>query len=609
MLGGYMNKVLRINLTTGEIRTEPLDLNMARKFLGGRGFASYTLYKELKKGIDPLGPENKLIMASGPLAGLFHPCSSKITFAAKSPLTGIYGDSNMGGHLAAELKYAGYDMVIFEGSSNKPVYIVIDDDKVEIRDASHLWGKGTIETEKQLKDELGDDFQIAVIGPAGENLVKVAIIRHDFGRESGRTGVGAVMGSKKIKAIAVRGTKSIPVADFDEYLRIGKEMFKSLMSSPIFPEFQRYGTTMVVDWVNEIGAFPTRNFATGYHENYKELNGTAMKERVWIHDKACGFCPIACGNYSRVEYKGKTYYVEGPEYETIGMIGGCCVMPSIYEVTYGNYVCDNLGLDTISTGAIIAFAYECYEKGIITKNDTNGLELRWGDIESFAKLAEMIAKREGIGNILAEGVKKAAESFGKDSIKFAMQVKGMEISAYESHWAPAMLLAYATCDIGAHHNRAWAITYDIEVGREKITKDKAERVVFLQHARPMFDALGVCRLTWVECGLNLEYYAKIYSAVTGWETTLNDLLKCAERAWNQNRLFAIREIPDFGRKYDYPPARWMEEPAISGPTKGRLIPKEDVDKLLDFYYEVRGWDKYGRPTPEKIKELELEVTE
>ncbi len=609
MVGGYMNKVLRINLSSGDIRTEPLDMEMARKFLGGRGFASYILYKELKKGVDPLGPENKLVMASGPLSGLFHPCSSKITFAAKSPLTGLYGDSNMGGHMASELKYAGYDMVIFEGAADKPVYIVIDDDKVEIRDASHLWGKGTIETEKLLKKELGEDFQVAVIGPAGENLVKVAIIRHDFGRESGRTGIGAVMGSKKIKAIAVRGTKSIPVANFDEYLKLGKEMFKSVMANEVFPELQRYGTPMVVDWVNEIGAFPTKNFSTGYHEKHKEMNGPTMRERVVVHDKACGFCPIACGKYSVVEYNGKKYYVEGPEYETIGMIGGSNTMPSIYEVTYGNYVCDDLGLDTISTGGIIAFATECYEKGIITKEDTGGLELKWGDIDVFIKLAEMIAKREGIGNILAEGTKKAAERFGKDAIKFAMQVKGMEISAYESHWAPSMLLAYATCDIGAHHNRAWAITYDIEVGRDKISKDKAEKVVYLQHVRPMFDALGVCRFTWVECGIDLEYYAKLYSAVTGWETSLDELLKAAERAWNQNRLFAIREIPDFGRKYDYPPARWMEEPATSGPSKGKLVPKEDVDKLLDFYYEVRGWDKSGRPTPEKIKELGLEVIE
>jgi aldehyde:ferredoxin oxidoreductase len=329
-----------------------------------------------------------------------------------------------------------------------------------------------------------------------------------------------------------------------------------------------------------------------------------MQKETIVSNKACFGCPMACGKYARVRKDGKDYYVEGPEYETAALIGGDCAVGNITDLTYGNWLCDELGIDTISGGSVAAFAMECFEKGIIGKKDTDGMALRFGDIKSFEWLMNKIARREGIGAILAEGVKTAAQKFDKGAEKFAMQIKGLEISGYESRKAPAMLLAYMTCDIGAHHNRAWAITHDIAVGRDKI-EGKAKRVIELQHIRPLFDMLGCCRLQWVELELSLEYYPKFLKVATGMDYTLDQLLECSERVWNLTRLFLIRENKDFSQQFDYPPPRVYEEPVQNGPTKGSMVKKEDIDKLLAEYYALRGWDKTGKPTNAKLKELNL----
>ena len=603
MLYGYAGKILRVNLGDRTWKTEPLDPQVAKDFLGGRGFISKILYDEVKPGTDPLGPDNKLIMASGPLAGTFFPCTGKVEFGAKSPATGGYGDSNMGGHLAPEMKYAGYDAVIFEGIADGPCYVYIDDDVVQVRDASAYWGKGAIETEKMLKDDLGEDFQIATIGPAGENLVKYACISHDFGRQSGRTGVGCVMGSKKLKAIAVRGSQSVPLPDPEKTLELGKKMFDVCFSKPGFKEWTPFGTAGVTDWVNEVGSFPTKNFQTGYFDKYKEINGKALRDKIHILDKGCFGCPIPCGKYSKAKVPQGEIHVEGPEYETIAMVGGDCLIGSIEEVAYANYVMDELGIDTISGGNTVAFALECFEKGIITEEDT-GKKLAFGDLDSVVYLSEKIAKREGIGDILAEGVRDAAARFGQGSERFAIHVKGLELSGYEPRNAPAMMLAYMTADIGAHHNRAWAITYDIASGRENL-EGKAEKTIELQHVRPLFDMMGACRFPWVEISFELEYYPEILSTITGQDYTWEHMLHLSERVWNMNRAFNILHIPGFGRSYDYPPARFYEEPIPSGPTKGGNIKKDQLESLLDRYYEVRGWDKNGIPTREKLEALGL----
>ncbi len=602
---GYAGKILRVDLSAGKISHEPLTEELVDNYIGGRGFGAYYVYNEVPPGADPCGPDNRLVIASGPFAGVFLPSGAKTSISAKSPATGLYGDSNVGGHLAGELKYAGIDAIIVEGRTPVPSYLFIDDDRVEIRSATHLWGKGAIKTEEVLKEELGDEFQIATIGPAGENRVVFACINHDFGRQAGRCGMGAVMGSKNLKAIAVRGTQGVPVADMDGLKSVATVMFRELMQDPGLKIWQDLGLAQVTTWANSIAALPTRNFRENFYEDVNGLSGELMKETIVVGDKACFACPMATGKLCKASFRGKTVLVEGPEYETTALIGSNCALRSIEEVAFANYVCDELGLDTISAGNVVAFVMECFEKGIITKEDTGGIEAKFGSLDAFCDLAHLIARREGIGNILADGVAGASKAWGEESSRIAIHVKGLEWSGYESRGAPSMMLAYMTCDIGAHHNRAWSVTHDIAVGRD-IIKGKAAKVVEFQHVRPLFDCFGVCRLQWVELGLPLEHYAKLYPVVTGMDDSWEDLLVKSERIWNLTRAFAVREREDFGRADDWPPARFYEEPVPDGPLAGFRITEDDLNTLLDEYYEARGWDENGRPKAETLIRLGLE---
>jgi len=604
-LEGYAGCLLRVDPGTKTARKDPLDPGLAKDFLGGRGFVAKLLYDEVPPGTDPLGPENKVIIATGPLSGLFLPACGKVAFGAKSPLTGGYGDSNMGGHFGPEVKYAGYDAIVIEGASPKPCYIFIDDDRVEVRDAARLWGKGSFETEAALKAELGEDFQVASIGPAGENGCLYACISHDWGRQAGRTGVGTVLGAKKVKALAVRGSKTIRVADPQGAFAKGKEMFRACFAKPGFKEWMTQGTAGVTDWVNEMGAFPTRDFSTGYFEGHKKINGQALLDKIWVTHKGCFCCPIPCGKYSRGVLDGKEFYVEGPEYESIALLGGNLMLDDITEVAYANHVCDDLGIDTISGGAVVGFALECFERGIIGAREV-GREVRFGDLESVVYLLEHIARREGIGEALSLGVKRCAERWGRGAERFAPHVKGMEFSGYESRWAPAMMLAYMTADIGAHHNRAWAITFDAAVGRDKL-EGKAAKVIELQHIRPLFDALGLCRLPWVEIAFELQHYADIFPLITGIPYTWDDLLGVSERVFNLTRAFNFRHVPGFGRGFDYPAPRFYEDPVPSGPAQGKVIGRDKLDFLLDDYYKLRGWDEDGRPAAKTLKRLGLDA--
>lgn len=602
-MDGYAGTILRVNLTTGEVRKEAYDAEVARDFLGGRGFGIFTLYREVPAGTDPLSPQNKLIASTGPLSGLLVPGAGKMDWTTKSPQTGGYASASVGGHLTAELKYAGYDAIILEGASDKPVYLYIDDDTVELRRASDLWGRGSITVEEMLKKKLGEDFQIATIGPAGENLVKYACITHDFGRQAGRGGVGAVMGAKKLKAIAVRGTQTIPVANPDAYWARSKSMYRACKQAPALEAWQRYGTTIVTSWCDEVGALPTRNFQQGSFEAGKNLYGDVMRERIVITDKGCFGCPSPCGKYSNAKKYG--IFVEGPEYETIALCGSNCALSDIEDVAYANYLCDELGVDTISAGNAIAFAMECHERGVLGPSDTNGLDLRFGNAPAVFGMIERIARREGLGDLLAEGVKEAAKHLGQGSEDLAVHVKGMEQSGYETHNATSMLLAYMTCDVGAHHNRAWAITYDLEVGRDRVAPDKVAKVIELQHIRPLFDALGACRLQWVELGIDVTEYAPMMTAVTGVDRSWEDLLKISERIWNLTRMYWAREVDGFGRDWDSPPPRFYKEAATGGPTAGQLTTFEDAQRMLDMYYEQRGWDENGIPKAETLAGLGL----
>jgi aldehyde:ferredoxin oxidoreductase len=605
VIPGYGGRILRINLSDKKTTTEPTPDDLIKDYVGARGFIIHTLYTELAPGIDPLGPDAKFITATGPLTGLYLPSSGKIQSGGKSPLTGGYGEANSGGHFPEELKLAGYDMVILEGQSEKPCYIVIDDDDVKIETAGDLWGKGSITVETSLKKSLGEDFQIATIGPAGENLVKFACITHDFGRQAGRTGLGTILGSKKVKAICVRGTKTIPLHDVEGIMKVGRRMYETCFTNPAFELWQTYGTAAVTNWANRIGAFPTRNFQSGYFEQFTNISGPRMRKEIVVTNKACFACAMCCGKYSHTKTDGYDAYVEGPEYETTAMIGGDCALGNIKDVAYANYLCDEYGIDTISGGSIMAFAIECFEKGIITTKDTGGLELRFGDPQAVFALIKMISERKHIGDLLAEGTRAAAEHLGKDSIKFAMQVKGLEQSGYESRRAPAMLLSYMTSDIGAHHRPSWAVTHDIATGRDSV-EGKAAKVIELQHTRPLFDTLGVCRLPWIEMGVPVSDYAEAYRKATGIDYSEAELYKISEKIWNLTRMFWVREVPGFGRAYDLPPARVYEEKLKGGPTGGALLERDKVEALLDDYYNLRGWTGDGIPTDAKLRELGLE---
>ena len=618
MLYGYAGTILRIDLTSGQVTKDPLGEALADKFLGGRGFVAKLLYDEIPPHTAPFDPANMVVVASGPLTGHYLPASGKTHFGTKSPATGGYADSNMGGHFAPALKYAGYDVLVLTGRAKAPSYVLISDDRVEIRPAGPYWGQGALKTEAALKEELGEAYQILTIGPAGERAVRFACISHDFGRQSGRTGIGAVLGSKNVKAVAVKGTGSIPVFDIEGMYAEGQAAFQAIYTKPGFKGWTPEGTAGITDWINAVGAFPTRNFQTSYADHHRQINGRAVIERLKITDKGCFCCPTPCGKYGYARTHLGAAHVEGPEYESIALFGGSCMLTSIEEVGYANYICDELGLDTISAAAVIAWVMECYEKGILSREQI-GREIGFGDLAAVVFLLERISARQGIGDLLAEGVKTAAERTGQDSQDFAIHVKGLEWTGYECRNAPAMMLAYMTADIGAHHNRAWVMGHDMASGsaasvhdlinsgqaggrlpKTEITPASIQAVIASQHTRPLFDVLGVCRLQLMELGFETDYYPRLYQLATGKRCDWVRMLAISERIWHLTRAFSAREIENFGRRFDYPPARFYREPIPSGPNKGHCLSEEQLDYLLDEYYRVRGWDANGIPTPETM---------
>jgi aldehyde:ferredoxin oxidoreductase len=378
-----------------------------------------------------------------------------------------------------------------------------------------------------------------------------------------------------------------------------------MISNPFFPQFRKYGTNTVIALSNEAGVLPNRNFQNGTYEKVDAINGEAQRSQAYIRELTCWGCPLAC--YMQVKIRKDAEIIgHSAEYETTAMIGSNLELSSANDLLYANHLCNDLGLDTITTGSVLAFATECYQRGIITEKETGGLKLEWGNDELYHKLIRMIAYREGIGNDLAEGIMYLAQKWNAGSEEFAVQVKGMEVSAYDSRAAPAMALSYMTCDLGGHHNRSWAIKSDLEMGRKRL-EGKPEVVIDLQHRRPLLDQLGVCRFPWVEVNLNYDYYAKFYNAVTGESKSTEELLRISERVWNLTRCLWIREKKGFGRNDDYPPKRWFN-PFISGkdPTEGQHLSQRDVEWLLDRYYDLRGWDRNGRPTKSKLLELGLD---
>ncbi|MEM1583654.1 MAG: aldehyde ferredoxin oxidoreductase family protein [Nitrososphaerota archaeon] len=604
---GY-GKIAEVDLTNKKISIKDVDEYLAYEFIGGRGWTSYLIFKELDKIVDGLHPSNVLVVATGPLNATFFQGGGKTEFGALSPQTGIYGDSNVGGYLGYRLRRAGIDCLVIKGKTSEPSYIYVEDGRVEVNESPELWGLNSSEVDRKLRERYGEECSIASIGVAGEKQVLFACINVDWNLrkyrhgQAGRTGMGAVMGSKNLKAIVVKGSGEVKVADPERLRDVARRFQKQILESPTYDVFRRQGTMLTIEWANNAEALPTYNFQKSKYE-YADMISGYILEKVKVKDRPCSNCIVPCEHVVPFNVRGLKNEI-GVEYETAAMIGSNTGLKTLEEIAYANYLCDDYGVDTITMGSIIAFVMECFQKGILEERDI-GFKVQWGDIECVSKLIEITAKKEGFGELTAQGVKKMSEKIGRGSEKFAMHVKGLEISAYDHRAATAMALSYATCDIGAHHNRSWAITYDLQVGRHSYDEDKVERVIYLQHIRPLFDMLGACRLHWVELGVDPNLYAEAYSAITGREVPLSELLKKSERVWNLTRVMAILRkkitIED-----DMLPARDFEDPVPEGSTKGAKLSREEFTKMLKTYYRKRGWDDRGWPAKEKLIELGLE---
>ncbi|MEM3921298.1 MAG: aldehyde ferredoxin oxidoreductase family protein [Desulfurococcaceae archaeon] len=602
---GYCGKMLYIDLTDNSHRELLLDEKVAYLLLGGKGLGIWILYKMLKPGIPPLSPENLLIFATGPLTGTIAPASSKLCVVTKSPATGTILDSYCGGFFASELKSAGFDCLIIGGRAEKPSIMIIDDGEVELINAEHLWGLTTAETEKSIKKLIGSDFEVVCIGPAGERLSPIAGIFSNL-RCAGRGGAGAVMGSKNLKAIAVRGSKSVYVYDEEQFKKMAWIAYRALrMSETTARSLPQYGTASILLTINEMGALPTRNFQSGRFEKAEDISGESFRETLWKQDYACSSaCPIKCSKISVLEnekYKG--IKVDGPDYETIFALGSNCGVSDKQAICYANHICDMYGIDTISTGGIIAFIMELYEKGYLTKEELDGIEAKWGDASALVKLVEKIAKGEGIGIFLQLGVKKISERYPK-SKSFAMEVKGLEIPGYEPRAAQGMGLCYAISERGACHLRAYTAGAELcghMGGIDPLSYDQVKvlHAVDRQDEKAVVDSSILCFFTLF--GLRLKELYRMITACTGFDYNSElELKKVGERIITLARLFNIRE--GFSRSDDILPDRLLKEPLPEGPAKGMIV---HLEPMLEEYYRIRGWNENGIPREEKIRELRL----
>ena len=601
MLGGYMGKILRVNLSTKEVKVEPINEELARKFIGARGYAAKIIFDEVPRNADPLGEENKLIFATGPLTLTTAPTGGRYDVVTKSPLNNVIAASNSGGFFGPELKKAGFDMLIVEGKSDKPVYLWINDGNVEIRDASHLWGKDTYETTDTLLEEVGDKTaKVACIGPAGENLTLQACVINDKARAAGRTGVGAVMGSKKLKAVVAKGTQKVNIANneaFREALKVAMDKIKTNgVTSQGLPT---YGTMVLNHIIDEHGLYPTNNFQKGTFEYVDEVSGEKLKETYLIRNKACFACPIGCGRVVKIPEIEEE--VEGPEYETSWAFSADCGVSDLKAVITANHLCNKLGLDTISTGATIAALMELYEKGYVSKEEVQGLpEPKFGNAEAVVKYTELIAKREHIGDKLALGSYEFAKLHGHP--EYSMSVRKQELPAYDPRGAQGHALQYATSNRGGCHVRGYMISPEILGLPQKLdpfeTKGKAEWVKTFQDLTAVIDSEGLCLFT--SFALGLEDYTALLAAVTGFDLTPEETIKAGERIWNLERLWNIDL--GVGPEEDKLPERFLKEPLPEGAAKGQVV---KLHETLPDYYRVRGWDEKGYPTEEKLKELGL----
>ncbi|MBN2409863.1 MAG: aldehyde ferredoxin oxidoreductase family protein [Candidatus Aminicenantes bacterium] len=588
-MNGWTGHLLRINLTTGSVKKESFTEEFAKSWIGGRGFALKILWDELKPGIDPLGPDNKLVVALGPIAGIPAPNTGKTVVAAKSPLTGGYGDGNLGTRVTVELRKAGYDGLIIEGQARSPVYLNIVDDRVEILPADEIWGKGTYDTNEWLYKKYGKGVGVLNIGQGGENKVLYAVVRSLEGRAGGRPGIGAVMGSKNLKAIVVKGSKSIPMADPPGMKALGAGDLRKVQEIDKKTGWSVQGTTGVLSWCNEVAALPVRNMRKTSHPEAWKIDGERLNN-ARIATYGCPNCTMRCG-IAIHDHEGRESELD---YENVGMLGSNLEIFDLPQVASLNYLCDDYGVDTISAGGVLGFYADAIDRGAIEG------DFRFGDAERAKELLRMTAYREGVGNFLADGTMRMAQKIGGDAMDYAIQVKGLECSAYNCKFIPGMALAFATSPIGAHHKESWVIMFEItQTSRESYGPEKAQKVIELQRIRGgLFEFIVACRFPWIELGWDLQHYADYFNTITGMRWTLDDLFKVGDRIYALMKLFWLREYPDWNRTKDYPPKVWFDPSNADneGPIAGQVLEWDKYEKLLDSFYEIRGWDKRGIPT-------------
>ena len=602
-MNGWIGTILRINVATRSIRKENLDPAIAQKYMGGRGLGTYIMSREVSPVVDPLDPDNKLIFAAGPLSGTNAPSSSHWNIVTKGPLTGTIAASSSGGMFGAMLKYAGYDALVVEGKAEKPIYIWIKDDNVEIRDASQLWGKPTPETTEMIRALTDEEASVSCIGPAGENLTLLANIMNECNRAAGRSGVGAVMGSKNLKAVAVRGTGAVRVPDPKVFRNAMVKAKAKLKAHPVGGTGLRlFGTDVLINILNESGGLPTRNFRESSFANADKVGGESLAKRLLIRARGCIACTISCGRATKVtnpDYQGQG---EGPEYETAWAFGPDCGVDDLDAIAKANYLCNEYGIDTIGLGATVACAMDLFEHGIITAEDTDGIALNFGNAKAMVEMVRKTAFGEGFGKKLGLGSYRLAESYGHP--EYSMSVKKQEMPAYDPRAVQGMGLTYATSNRGGCHVRGYMTSVEILGNPVKLdnltTEGKAQWDIIFQDLTAAIDSAGMCLFTTF--GLGGNDLAELVSAATGVQYTTDEFLKTGERIWNLERLYNIKA--GFTYKDDKLPPRMSEDAIQSGPAKGYV---SKLDKMLPEYYALRGWDTAGIPTPERLESLELKA--
>lgn len=594
---GYVGKILRVDLSAGSWKVEDLDIDMAKKFIGGRGLGTKLYMDEVSPQIDALSPENKLLIATGPMTGTKTPTGGRYMVVTKSPLTGTIASSNSGGYWGPELKFAGYDLIILEGKAEKPVYLMIEDDKIEIRDAAHLWGKVVSETTSILEKETPEKSRILTIGPAGEKLSCMAAVMNDLSRAAGRSGVGAVMGSKNLKAIVVRGTGAVEVADEEALKQVVKDCTQKIKDNGVTGQgLPTYGTAVLVNIINENGVFPTNNFQQSQFSLAEETSGETLTEKYLVKKDPCYRCPIACGRYCKVDdIEGG-----GPEYETIWAFGGDCGVSDMGAVIKANFWCNEMGLDTISAGATIAAAMELYQKGYVKDEELDGLSLEFGNAEAVVEWTKRMGLREGFGDKMADGSYRLTDGYGVPEL--SMTVKKQELPAYDPRGIQGQGLQYATSNRGGCHVRGYLISPEIlglPVKLDRFTLEgKASWVKTYQDLTAYIDASGLCLFT--SFAMAAGDYAAIINPILGTQWTAEDVLAAGERIWNLERLYNLAAGIDPSQ--DTLPKRLLKDPIVSGPSEGNVA---RLSELLPEYYALRGWGTDGIPTQERKEKLGL----